>query len=38
MERPSGVSSAMLDRYAASPSSRPVTPATGMNSAAIRFP
>jgi hypothetical protein len=38
IERPSGVSSAVLARYAASASSSSVTPATGMNAAAIRFP
>ena len=38
MERPSGVSSARLDSWAASASSSRSTPATGMNSAACRLP
>ncbi|CNH13621.1 Uncharacterised protein [Mycobacterium tuberculosis] len=38
MERPSGVSSARLDSWAASARSPWVTPVTGMNSEAWRFP
>ena len=38
MERPSGVSSARLESCAASASSLSLTPSTGMNSTACRFP
>ncbi len=38
MERPSGVSSARLDSWAASASSCSLTPVTGTNSAAWRLP